>query len=104
MNPMGPMGYQAGPPPNHGLAIASLVCGIIAIVPGCCCGMFGAPISIMALIMGIIAISQINASGGQLGGKSLAIAGAICGGCGLGINALGLALNVTQQVTRMMHV
>ncbi len=42
MNPMGSMGPGGGMPPgptgNNGLAVASLVCGILAIFPGAAAG------------------------------------------------------------------
>ena len=103
MNPMGPMGVPPTPR-NHGLAIASMICGILAIVPGCCCGFVGIPLSITALIMGIVSISQINASGGQLGGKGMAIAGTVCGGVAVGLDVLGIVMNVGSEVMKTMHV
>jgi hypothetical protein len=106
MNPMGPppMGMGGFPPPNHGLAVASMVCGILAIVPGCCCGLFGMPLSIAALVMGLMSINQINASGGQLGGKGMAIAGTVCGGIAGALDIVGVFLNVTSEVLKHTHV
>ena len=95
-------GYE--PARTNGLAIASLVTGILAIVPGCCCGLFGIPLSIIALVMGIVSISQINASQGRLVGKGLAIAGVSCGGAAIALDILGMVFNVAEQVTRSMHV
>lgn len=103
-NPMNPMGPMGSPPRNHGLAVASMVCGILAIVPGCCCGLFGIPLSIAALIMGLISIGQINASGGQLGGKGMAIAGTACGAVAVSLNIVGVFLNVTSEVMKHAHV
>jgi len=100
--PMAPMGPMT--PRNHGLAIASMVCGILAIVPGCCCGLFGIPLSLAALIMGIISISQINASAGQLGGKGMAIAGTVCGGVAIAMDIAAVFLNITSQALNTMHV
>ncbi len=102
--PMGPMGIQPFPARNHGLAVASMVCGILAIVPGCCCGFFGLPLSIAAAVMGVVAIMQINASGGQLGGKGMAIAGAVCGGVAIGMNVIAALANVTSEVLKHAHV
>jgi hypothetical protein len=104
MNPMGPMGPMGMPPRNHGLAVASMVCGILAIVPGCCCGLFGIPLSIAALVMGLISIGQINGSAGQLGGKGMAIAGTVCGGVGITLNIVGVIFNVTSEVMKHAHV
>ena len=103
MNP-NPMGPPLGPPPNHNMAVASMVCGILAIVPGCCCGLLGLPLSVVALTLGLIAINQINASGGQLGGKNMALTGVICGGTAIAINMAGAAFNVTNHAMRTFHI
>jgi len=50
------------------LAIASLICGILFIIP---------PAAVLAIVLGGIALSRIAASGGRLAGRGLAIAG-IC--------------------------
>jgi hypothetical protein len=107
MNPMGPMGPMGPPqmgPRNHGLAIASLVTGILALFPGCCCGLFGIPLSIIALVMGIVSITQINGSQGQLGGKNMAIAGTILGGVAIAIDILAFAFNASTELMKSMHV
>src|SRR4051812_38581665 len=67
----------AEPIPTSGLAIASLVCGILWI---------GA---LPAVICGHIARSQIKKSGGRLQGSGIALAGLILGY--LGMAAFGLA-------------
>ena len=56
-------------PKTSGLAIASLVCGILA----ACTGVTG----LLGLIFAIVAIRKINGSGGAVGGKGLAIGGLI---------------------------
>jgi hypothetical protein len=56
---------------SNGLAIASLVCGIV----GLCTGIGG----ILAVVFGHIALSQINSSGGTMGGKGQAIVGLVLG-------------------------
>ena len=67
----------SGPKADSGLAIASLVCGILGIsfVP------FLA--AIPAVICGHVARSEINKSGGRLGGAGMALAGLITGYLGL---------------------
>lgn len=62
----------------HGLAIASMICGIVAIVPGCCCTYFGIPLPIASIVMGIIAVSRIKAAPYQFKGNGMAIAGIVC--------------------------
>lgn len=51
---------------TNGLAIAALVTSLV------CCGPIG-------LVLGLVALSQINASQGRQGGKGLAIAGIAIG-------------------------
>ena len=57
-------------PKTSGLAITSLILGIVG---GCTLGL----LSIVGLILGIMAAKKIKASGGTIGGRGLAIAGII---------------------------
>jgi hypothetical protein len=74
--------YQSalGTPPASGMAIASLVLGIVALLSFC---MFhigviiGLPCAILALVFGILVRPKVNS--GQMGGKGMALAGIICG-------------------------
>jgi len=104
MNPMNPMGVPPPPPGNNGLAVASLVCGILALFPGCCCGFIGIPLSVVAVVMGIVAMNQINASGGQMGGKNLAIGGLVCGGIAIAVDICAIVFNVSSSMMKSMHV
>lgn len=81
-----PPGYVASPPPGHlaypppaafatqartnGLAIAALVLGIL--------WLYGIG-SILAIVFGHVAMSQIDRSGGSQSGRGMALAGAILG-------------------------
>lgn len=58
--------------PNNGMAIGSLICGIVGILSCCCCG--------GGTIFGIVGIILAIVSRGKNGGKmsGLAIAGLIC--------------------------
>src|SRR5688572_18947393 len=56
------------PPPTSGMAIASLVCGIVG-----CLGIT----AVIGVVLGIVSLIKINRSGGKLGGQPIAIAG-IC--------------------------
>src|SRR3954467_10119802 len=73
-------------PPTSGAATASLVLGI--------CGLVVCPFvcSVLALVFGYQAREQIDESGGQLGGRSSAVAGIVLGWVGVGLCALGGAL------------
>jgi hypothetical protein len=78
-----PAPYVAYPAPvyatTNGLAVASLVAGFLWI------GWLG---SIAAVIMGHIALGQINRSGGRESGSGLAIAGLVLGYLGVATLAL----------------
>ncbi|MGC6458075.1 MAG: DUF4190 domain-containing protein [Akkermansiaceae bacterium] len=80
--------YRPAPglPSTNGTAIASLVCGILSLVFFCLCGgiFFGIP----AVICGHIALGQVNAPDNQQDGRGLAIAGLVCGYCGLALFAV----------------
>jgi hypothetical protein len=73
---------------DSGTAIASLICGIAAylIVP-----FFGA---LAAIILGHVAVSQINASNGMVKGKGMATAGLVLGYVQIGLTILGIVLLV----------
>jgi hypothetical protein len=92
---------QAGPPV---LPIVSLVCGILGIVATCCCGLFGIPIPLIALVTGGIALAQPNAPG-----KGMAIGGVACGAIALllwiGMLILVLANpNFAQELQKMQQM
>jgi hypothetical protein len=84
-----------GPPAprTNGLAIASLVLGVIALPGsfGCCCfGLEFVP-AVLAAIFGHVALSQIKRSQGQMDGRGMAIAGLVCGYAAL---AIGVAITL----------
>ena len=96
--------YQEKPPAN-GLAIASLVLGIIAIPAGCCYG-FGILLGIIGLILGII-------SKGDTGKMStMALVGVICSIVGIligvgfwvlfaiGLNSMGGWSGLTEYMNQ----
>ncbi|NLL80610.1 MAG: DUF4190 domain-containing protein [Clostridiales bacterium] len=67
---------QEEPERASGLAIASMVCGIVSIVI-CCAWYLAAPLGIAAIALGII--NNVK----KLGGKGMAISGIITGSFGL---------------------
>jgi hypothetical protein len=75
--PAGYPPYQLTPP-NDGLGLASMIVGIVSLVLLCAygIGLLGSP---AALIMGRISMKRIDRSGGQLGGRGMALAGFILG-------------------------
>ena len=82
--PMTPVWQPPPPPPqprkqSQGLAMASMVTGIVGLTLGC----FGPLPGIAAVILGSIALSQIKQSPQTTGGKPLAIIGVITGSISL---------------------
>ena len=74
------------PAPTSGLATASLIFGILGLTLLPTLG------SIVAVILGYMAKSEINSSAGQLEGSGLATAGLVLGYIGLGLTLLGLVV------------
>jgi hypothetical protein len=74
--PSYPVPYATGYPvqTTNGLAVASLIAGFFWL------GWFG---SVLAVIFGHIALSQIKSSGGREGGSGMAVAGLVLGYMGL---------------------
>jgi uncharacterized protein DUF4190 len=74
-------GFQGGPPQRqgggqNGLAIGSLVCGILGLLLAICTG-FGGLLGIVAIVLGVIGRKQIKESGG--GSTAMATAGLVLG-------------------------
>jgi hypothetical protein len=69
------MGYAAQR--TDGLAIASLVIGILSVV--CSVGCLGIVLGPTAAIMGFISRQRVATSGGAMGGGALAVAGLVLG-------------------------
>ena len=69
------------PPSTSGLAIGSLICGIL---------FFFLPTAIAAIVMGHIYRSQIRRSGGQKSGAGMAMAGLILGYAGVVLTIIAL--------------
>src|ERR1022692_1024009 len=67
--PSSPPPLPAMPSKTSGLAIASLVCGIL--------GLFCGVTAVAGLVLGIISMNSIKKSGGQLGGWRIALSGTI---------------------------
>ena len=69
---------RSGSGPGDGAATASLVLGIVSIIPGCCCGLISIPAGIAAVVTGFVGLkSQTN--------KGMAVGGIVLGFIGLGI-------------------
>lgn len=85
------------PPPEtkpaaktEGKAIAALILGIFSFAP-----MVGWVCAVLAIVFGMMGMKRINASGGALGGKPLAVIGLVLGIVGL---VLGLIWTIIMIV------
>jgi prepilin-type processing-associated H-X9-DG protein len=102
--PGAPSPFPAGAGNTSGLAIASLVLGIIGLF---LCGIG----EIVGLVLGIVALVKINQSGGALRGRGLAIAGIVLSGLSFALlpavmlmPALTRAKAKAQSITCMNHM
>lgn len=75
----GPTPVYPAPPPTNGMAVASLVLGIVSLACSQCIT------AIPGVIFGHIALKQIRESRGTQGGRGLAIGGLVTGYVSLGI-------------------
>jgi hypothetical protein len=84
---------------TDGLAIASLISGILSLV--CCVGVIGIVLGPAAAVMGFISRGRITASGGTLGGGGLAIGGLILGVVGFlaSVGALIFYIGASRATT-----
>lgn len=84
----GAPGYGQGQPMgDHPKAQTAMILGILGLV---CCGLLAIP----AYIIGNNAVKEIDASGGQYGGRGMANAGKICGLIGIVLMVLGIIFYV----------
>ena len=67
---------------SQGLAIGSMICGILALI-GCCLWLVSGPLALAAVITGHIALSKIKANPAANGGKGMATTGLVTGYLGL---------------------
>ena len=80
-----------GAPPVSGMAIASLVLGIVSLLSFCLFHLgiiIGLPCAILALVFGVLARPKVNT--GEMGGRGMALAGLICGSIYLALLVIGV--------------
>jgi hypothetical protein len=92
--PLPGMPVAPQPATGNGLAVASLVCGILAIVLFFSI-VFPIILGILAVIFGVIGIGKANKGAS---GKGLAIAGIVCGVVGVALAIAFIALFTTTSV------
>lgn len=88
-------------PPTNGKAIASMVLGICIILAACTfsalsplAALFGLGTGIPAVILGHLALRQINASGGTQGGQGMAITGLVLGYISIAVGLIAAFLAI----------
>ncbi|WP_193211913.1 GYF domain-containing protein [Luteolibacter marinus] len=77
-----PAAAYPGQPPSQGLALGSMICGILSLV-GCCVWFVSAPLALVAIVLAVVASGKIKAAPQQFGGQGMARAGMITGALGL---------------------
>lgn len=94
-----PGGYdnQAAPGVDF-LAIISLVVGLLGCPLSCCCGFFSLPLSIGAIVLGILSVLRINKEPHRFKGKGIAIAGIVLGGLIVVLMIVGIVFGIGQQM------
>ncbi len=80
--PTGAIPLERAEPRASGLAITSMVCGILGL---CCC-----VTAIPAVVCGHIALSQINREPALYRGRGMALAGLVLGYISIALNIIGL--------------
>jgi hypothetical protein len=87
-------GYYAGPmpPSTNGLAIASLICSIASFVVLPFVG------GVLGVVLGHVALSQINQSEGREEGRGMAIAGLIIGYANLALSLIVIVLIIVAII------
>ena len=75
--PPPPLTYLPRQQPTQNLALASMITGILGLLMAGC---FGPIPGVVALVLGLVALSQIKKSPEKYGGKPFATAGVIIGG------------------------
>ncbi len=80
------------------LAIASLICGIIALPSSCCCGCLSVPMGLIAIVLGIVAVVRPDspqkalAYGGIATGAGALLVTVIAMIFGVGMNLMSAAM------------
>jgi Na+/proline symporter len=97
---MGP----GGAPQNDPLALASIGVGVFSLITCFCCGLFGLPFPIAAVVLGVLSMNRINKEPDRYTGKNLAIAGIAVGAVSLVLTIVmifvGVGANLMQNLPR----
>lgn len=91
--PASPVPMAPGETRSQGLAIASMICGIICLI-SCCVWPISGALALAAVVLGFMTLSKIKVDPQRHGGKGMAITGLITG-------CLGLLLAIGMMVVGM---
>jgi Domain of unknown function (DUF4190) len=83
-------------PPQQGMAVASLIFGLLSITFGWICG--GPIFGLLGVVLGAMALIQIKKNPLQHSGKPIAIVGLITGGIALLVYAAIIALWIVMMI------
>lgn len=81
---------------NNGLSLASMIVGIVSVLIGCCCGLFGIPVGLVAAVLGFVGLKQVAERGQS--GRGMAIAGIATGAAGIILGIIMFALGQSSFV------
>ena len=84
------------PPPSSGLAIASMICGIISFF---LCGVWALG-GIPAVICGHMALKNIAQAPSRIEGRGMALAGVICGWITIAIQILWIGAIIVSALAK----
>ena len=84
---------------TDGMAVASLVLGILSIPGALFYGVFGIILGAIAIFLGVVARGRIKRSDGTVTGNGLATAGLVLGICGAGLGLVLIALLAVFLIT-----
>ena len=90
--------YAPVGPKNDGMSIAGLVCGISGLATLLLCGIGLIP-AILGVVFGVIGMKKVDASGGSLKGRGMALAGAICGAVAIGLFVVYMIFVIIRVAT-----
>jgi Domain of unknown function (DUF4190) len=91
-----PFGRAGRPAQQQGIAVASLILGLISITFGWICG--GPIFGLLAVVLGVVALTMIKRNPQQYGGKPIALAGLITGGIALLVNLAIMAIWIVMMI------
>lgn len=94
---MVPYASYYAPPPTSGLAIASMVCGLVGFMLCYFCALLGIP----AVICGHMALKQMNEAPLPMSGRGMALTGLILGYLWIGLTLLAIFFGAVTAFSSM---